>query len=112
MKEVHMGQIKTDLSKGYQQQEDCLSSLEVPDMFNVIIYNDDYTPMDFVVGVLQDVFSKDYDSAYTIMMNIHSKGWDICGSFPHEIAEMKVLQVENRAKTEGYPLRCLFKKFE
>jgi ATP-dependent Clp protease adaptor protein ClpS len=107
-----MGQIKTQESDSKKLEEDNFSLLEVPDIFSVIIHNDNYTPMDFVILLLQEIFDKDYESSHKIMMNIHTKGWDICGSFPYEIAEMKVIQVVDRAQSENYPLRCTFKKFE
>jgi ATP-dependent Clp protease adaptor protein ClpS len=77
-----------------------------PPMFRVLLHNDDYTTMEFVVEVLMYVFHKSPESAATIMMNVHKQGIGICGVYTHEIAETKVDTVHNLARESGYPLRC------
>lgn len=77
-----------------------------PPLFNVIIHNDDYTTMEFVVCVLETVFNKSHIEANRIMMNVHQKGRGICGTYPFEIAETKVEKVIALARKEEFPLRC------
>jgi len=77
-----------------------------PPLFRVLLHNDDYTTMEFVVEILMYVFSKSPESAAKIMLNVHQKGIGVCGSYPHEIAETKVDTVHNLARESGYPLRC------
>jgi ATP-dependent Clp protease adaptor protein ClpS len=77
-----------------------------PPMYRVLLHNDDYTTMEFVVEVLMYVFSKSPESAAKIMMNVHQKGIGECGVYTHEIAETKVDTVHNLARESGYPLRC------
>ena len=77
-----------------------------PPRYRVLLHNDDYTTMEFVVEILMYVFSKSPESAAKIMLNVHHKGVGVCGSYPHEIAETKVDTVHNLARESGYPLRC------
>ena len=77
-----------------------------PPMFKVLMHNDDYTTMDFVVEMLMSVFHKSPTEANRIMLHIHFKGVGICGVFPYEIAETKTAKVHALAQAEGYPLRC------
>jgi ATP-dependent Clp protease adaptor protein ClpS len=77
-----------------------------PSMYRVLLHNDDYTTMEFVVEVLMYVFNKSPESAAKIMLNVHQKGIGVCGSYPLEIAETKVDTVHNLARESGYPLRC------
>jgi ATP-dependent Clp protease adaptor protein ClpS len=77
-----------------------------PPMFKVLMHNDDYTSMDFVVEMLRSVFYKSPTEANRIMLHIHFKGVGICGVFPYEIAETKTAKVHALAQAEGYPLRC------
>lgn len=78
-----------------------------PRRARVILLNDDYTSMEFVVRVLMEVFHKQSNEATSIMLAIHEKGSGVCGIYPVELAETKVLQVHSRARAEGFPLRCL-----
>jgi ATP-dependent Clp protease adaptor protein ClpS len=77
-----------------------------PPMFRVLLHNDDYTTMEFVIEVLIYVFRKSPESAAKIMLNVHQKGIGVCGVYAHEIAETKVDTVHNLARESGYPLRC------
>ncbi|MDO7084628.1 ATP-dependent Clp protease adapter ClpS [Pseudocolwellia sp. AS88] len=81
-----------------------------PPMYNVILLNDDYTPMDFVVEVLRLFFNMDSDRATDIMLDIHYKGKGSCGTFTAEIAETKVSQVSSYAKEHQHPLKCTMEK--
>ncbi|MDX8396765.1 MAG: ATP-dependent Clp protease adapter ClpS [Mariprofundaceae bacterium] len=85
-------------------------ALKKPPMYKVILYNDDYTPMDFVVELLIRYFKHNEDSATNIMMHIHQSGQAICGIFPKDIAESKVVQVEIHCQQHHYPLRCNFEE--
>jgi len=78
--------------------------VEEPKMFKVLLHNDDYTSMDFVVEVLVDIFHKDHVQAEQIMLQIHQKGKAICGIYTYEIAQMKVEQVRQLAKKNEFPL--------
>ena len=77
-----------------------------PEMFKVVLLNDDYTTMEFVVHVLQAVFNKPAPDAHRIMMQVHVKGRGICGVYTYEIAETKVSAVHAMAQDEGFPLRA------
>ena len=77
-----------------------------PPMFKVIMLNDDYTTMEFVVHVLQKFFQKSFDEATQIMLHVHHKGAGVCGLYPFEIAETKVAQVTQYARKNDYPLQC------
>ncbi len=78
----------------------------LPPMFRVLMHNDDYTTMEFVVHVLETVFRKSATEANQIMLNIHFKGVGTCGVFPLEVAETKIAKVHSLARSDGYPLRC------
>jgi ATP-dependent Clp protease adaptor protein ClpS len=75
-----------------------------PRMFKVLLLNDDYTTMDFVIEILETVFHKPPAEAYRIMMAVHTQGKGLCGLYPHEIAETKVTAVVERARSNGFPL--------
>ena len=77
-----------------------------PPMFTVVMHNDDYTTMEFVVEALVTVFHKSPTEANRIMLHIHFRGAGVCGTFPYEIAETKVSKVHDLARREGFPLRC------
>ena len=80
------------------------SKIEFPERFNVILLNDDYTPMEFVVYVLQVFFGFDGDKAQQIMLAVHTHGKGVCGIFTREVAETKSAQINNFAKENGHPL--------
>ncbi|MCM2263997.1 MAG: ATP-dependent Clp protease adaptor ClpS [Desulfuromonadales bacterium] len=77
-----------------------------PPLFKVLMHNDDYTTMEFVVEALQKVFHKPPTEANRIMLHIHFKGVGLCGIFPYEVAETKISRVHAMAHAQGYPLRC------
>ncbi len=81
-----------------------------PSMYKVLLLNDDYTPMDFVVFVLQHFFNKPVAEATRIMLNVHRKGVGVCGVYTYEVAETKVAQVTNFARQHEHPLRCTMEK--
>ncbi|PIE68682.1 MAG: ATP-dependent Clp protease adaptor ClpS [Deltaproteobacteria bacterium] len=81
-------------------------ALDEPRRFKVLMHNDDYTTMDFVVEVLRRIFHKNEAEAHLIMMNIHKKGVGLCGIYTAEIAETKVSLVHASAQSKGYPLAC------
>ena len=79
-----------------------------PQMFQVVMLNDDYTPMEFVVMVIQEYFSKDRESATQIMLKIHLDGRGVCGVYSRDMAATKVNQVMEAANQAGHPLQCVF----
>jgi len=81
-----------------------------PSMFKVLMLNDDYTPMEFVVLVLKRFFHMDLEQATRVMLHVHQKGVGVCGIFPYEIAETKVNQVMDFAKQNQHPLQCTLEK--
>ncbi len=80
--------------------------LEEPRMYKVLLHNDDYTTMEFVVEVLRKVFGKTPVEATQIMLNVHKSGIGVCGVFIEEVAETKVEMVHHLAKNHGFPLQC------
>lgn len=81
--------------------------LEEPKMYRVLLLNDDWTAMDFVVGVLMDVFDKSSDEATAIMLEVHNNGKGSCGIYTYDIAELKTQIVKEKAQSYGYPLRVI-----
>ncbi|WP_336987261.1 ATP-dependent Clp protease adapter ClpS [Altererythrobacter aquiaggeris] len=81
-----------------------------PNQFKVLLLNDDYTPMEFVVMVLKRFFNMDLEAATRVMLHVHQKGVGVCGIFPYEIAETKVNQVMDFAKQNQHPLQCTLEK--
>lgn len=81
------------------------SRTKEPKQYNVIMLNDDFTTMDFVVEILTDIFHKDSVTAQAIMLNVHKKGRAVVGSYPYDIAVTKVEAALSRAKSEGFPFR-------
>lgn len=86
------------------------TNIKKPDMYKVIMLNDDYTTMEFVVEVLISIFRKDMHEAQRIMMEIHEKGAGEVGVFTYDIAESKIQQVHQFAKEREYPLKCRIEK--
>jgi ATP-dependent Clp protease adaptor protein ClpS len=81
-----------------------------PNLYRVLILNDDYTPMEFVVHVLEKFFQKDVEAATQIMLHVHHHGIGECGVFTYEIAETKVTQVMDFARKHQHPLQCVMEK--
>jgi len=81
-----------------------------PSMYKVVMLNDDYTPMEFVVMVLERFFSKSHDEATQIMLHVHQKGVGVCGVYTYEISETKVTQVMDLARQHQHPLQCTLEK--
>jgi ATP-dependent Clp protease adaptor protein ClpS len=81
-----------------------------PSMYKVLMLNDDYTPMEFVVHCLERFFSKSREEATQIMLHVHRRGVGICGVFTYEVAETKVAQVTDFARRSQHPLRCTLEK--
>ena len=81
-----------------------------PSMYNVLLLNDDYTPMEFVIEVLEKFFGKRQDEATQIMLHVHQKGIGVCGIYTYEIAETKAVQVTNYARKYEHPLQMQLEK--
>jgi ATP-dependent Clp protease adaptor protein ClpS len=81
-----------------------------PNLYKVLLLNDDYTPMEFVVHVLERYFSKSREDANRIMLHVHQKGVGICGVFTYEVAETKVTQVMDFSRKHSHPLQCTMEK--
>lgn len=81
-----------------------------PSLYKVLLLNDDYTPMEFVVHVLEKYFSKGREEATRIMLHVHQKGVGICGVYTFEVAETKVTQVMDFSQQNGHPLQCTLEK--
>ncbi|MEQ8290457.1 MAG: ATP-dependent Clp protease adapter ClpS [Gammaproteobacteria bacterium] len=84
--------------------------LKRPPLYKVILINDDYTPMEFVVHILESFFAIDRENATRIMLEVHTRGKGVCGIFTHEIAETKVAQVNNYSRENNHPLLCTMEK--
>ncbi|MGE3609895.1 MAG: ATP-dependent Clp protease adapter ClpS [Bacteriovoracaceae bacterium] len=80
--------------------------LQPPRMYKVLMHNDDYTTMEFVVHVLQKYFNKSSDEAHAIMLAVHTRGVGLCGIYTFEVAESKTAKVIKYAKDNGHPLKC------
>ena len=81
-----------------------------PSLYRVLLLNDDYTPMEFVVLVLQDIFNKTREEAMRIMLHVHNQGVGECGVYPFEVAETKVTRVMDTARKNQHPLQCVMEK--
>ena len=87
-----------------------LTRTKKPSLYKVLLLNDDYTPMEFVVYVLERFFQKNRDDATTIMLHVHQHGVGVCGVFTYEVAETKVAQVLDLARRHEHPLQCTMEK--
>ena len=81
-------------------------TVQEPPMYRVLLHNDDYTTMEFVIMILERVFDKDIEEATRIMLNVHHEGVGLAGQYTKEIAETKVITVHRLAKKSQFPLRC------
>ncbi len=98
-----MGKTQTKLSK---------SMLKQPNRFQVLLLNDDYTTMDFVIQVLQQFFAKNQEVAHAIMLKVHIDGEGVCGIYSHDVAQTKVAQVIDFARQNEQPLMCVIRELE
>jgi len=101
-----MSEISTQQSDPVAVLEEARPELKKPELYQVILLNDDFTPMDFVVEVLSQFFGLGREQATQIMFQIHSHGKGICGVFPYDVAETKVALVTDYARAHEYPLLC------
>ena len=90
--------------------EEARPKLKKPPLYEVILLNDDYTPMEFVVEVLERIFSMDREKATRVMLQVHTQGQGVCGVYTYEIAETKVGQVMDFARRHQHPLQCTMEK--
>lgn len=86
------------------------SKVKRPSLYKVILLNDDYTPMDFVIYILERFFNKSVDEAIQIMLQVHNNGSAICGIYTFEVAEAKSVSVMDYAQSNGHPLECIIEK--
>ncbi len=98
-----------DEGEGLQLQE-AKPAVKKPPLYKVVLLNDDYTPMDFVVHVLESFFKMNRDKATQVMLQVHTEGKGVCGVFTREIAETKVAQVNDFARSHQHPLLCTMER--
>ncbi len=91
-------------------EEKISEELKSPSLYKVLLLNDDYTTMEFVVRVLETVFQKPPTEATQIMLHVHKKGVGLCGVFTRDIAETKIEAVRSLAREQGFPLKCVMEK--
>jgi len=96
----------TDRQTGGEVLERTKQKTKRPELYKVLLLNDDYTTMDFVVEVLESIFNKAPAEAYRIMMAVHTQGKGLAGVYPYDIAETKVETVIDRARENGFPLKA------
>lgn len=84
--------------------------LATPKLYRVVLLNDDYTTMEFVVAVLEDVFQKSPAEAFRLMMQVHTQGRAVCGAYTYEVAETKAARVRELAQQDGFPLQALLEE--
>ena len=104
-----MSERKTDIEKGDSYEvavEEAQPKLKPPPLYRVVLLNDDYTPMEVVVDILESVFTMERTQATQVMLEVHTKGKGICGTYNFEIAETKVAQVMGIAQQHQHPLLC------
>ncbi len=101
---IKMSQYNTDIEE--QIGSDTMEDIKEPSMYRVLLHNDDYTTMDFVIEILVFVFNKPVEAATRIMLDVHKHGIGLCGIYTYEVAETKVETVEALAREKGFPLKC------
>lgn len=101
--------MSTQHQGGVELSED-KTKVSPPPMFKVLLLNDDYTPMDFVVQVLQRFFHMDRERATTVMLKVHTEGRGLCGIYSKDVAASKVDQVSHYAKAHEHPLQCVMEE--
>ena len=90
--------------------EESRPEVKLPPMYRVVLLNDDYTPMDFVIEILKLFFGMGHDRATQVMLHVHTRGKGVCGVFTYEIAETKVAQVNEFSRQNEHPLKCTMEK--
>ena len=100
--------INNDMEKGVLL--DTKPKTKKPSMYNVLLLNDDYTPMEFVVMILEKIFNKKQEEATKIMRHVHKNGLGVCGTYTYEVAESKCKEVIQLAKNHEHPLQCTMEK--
>lgn len=103
-----MGEYSPELEEEIDSQIE--DETDEPPMYKVLLHNDDYTTMDFVVEILILIFNKPPEEAVEIMLNVHRKGIGVCGVYTYEISETKVETVHALAREHGFPLKCTMEK--
>jgi len=103
-----MGGISPDVKE--KVKSETRENLDEPPMFKVLLHNDDYTTMEFVVELLMSVFHKSFEDATRIMLNVHKTGYGVCGIYTYEIAETKVETIHQLASERGFPLKSSIEK--
>lgn len=101
-----LGDSQTDAPDGDLAVKTAPPELKRPPLYAVVLMNDDYTPMDFVIEILQQYFALNLDQATQVMLTVHYEGKGIAGVYPRDIAETKANQVNNYARSQGHPLLC------
>lgn len=104
------GPARTDDDKGTGLATETRVKTKKPSMYRVLLLNDDYTPMEFVVFILEQFFNKSREQATRIMLHVHQKGVGVCGVYTFEVAETKVAQVMDLARRNEHPLQCTMEK--
>jgi len=106
--EVHLGIESVDHQEEEHEQDVATATpqLAKPPFYVVVLFNDDYTPMEFVIEVLQQYFGLDLDHATEVMLSVHYQGKGVAGVYPRDIAETKAQQVNRHARAQGHPLLC------
>jgi ATP-dependent Clp protease adaptor protein ClpS len=99
------------MSQGIEEDDTILlehtkPKLKKPSLYKVVLINDDYTPMEFVVHILESIFQHDREKATQIMLHVHKQGKGVCGLYTKDVAETKVVQVNNYSKENKHPLLC------
>ena len=101
-----MSDKKRDDDDGGLALDEARPKLKRPPLFKVVLVNDDYTPMDFVIEVLETFFTMEREKATQVMLHVHTKGKGICGVFSRDVAETKVAQVNDYSRQHQHPLLC------
>jgi ATP-dependent Clp protease adaptor protein ClpS len=99
-----------ELKSAEHRETETREEVKSPSLYKVFLLNDDYTTMDFVVQVLEEVFHKPPAEATQIMLHVHKKGVGLCGVYTRDIAETKVATVHELARTRDFPLKCVMEK--
>ncbi|MBF0103844.1 MAG: ATP-dependent Clp protease adapter ClpS [Deltaproteobacteria bacterium] len=104
----------TDHQRKPEEQGDVVTmtkpKVKQPSFYTVIMLNDDYTTMDFVIHVLKKFFNKSHEEANTLMLAVHHKGRAVCGLYPYDVASTKIVQVHEYARKNEAPLKCIMEK--